>query len=69
MTAKELKICYPKLYSQIFALGVAAERRRLAAAELIAGSVESRDRAPRGFARVAVKVAGRGGPNYVLPTY
>jgi hypothetical protein len=38
MNIHELKAKYPRLYSQIFALGVSAERKRAQAAELIANS-------------------------------
>ena len=69
MNIDDLKTQYPKLYQQVFAAGVNAERKRALAAELIAGSVESRDQAPVNFARVPVKVAGNGGPAFVVPTY
>jgi hypothetical protein len=60
---------YPRLYSEIFARGVSAERKRALAAELIVGAVENRDRAPVNFARIPVKVAGNGGPAFVVPIY
>jgi hypothetical protein len=44
MTIDELRSGFPRLYQQIFNAGVKAERRRLEAAELIVGSVESRNR-------------------------
>jgi hypothetical protein len=69
MTIDELRSGFPKLYQQIFNAGVKAERRRLEAAALIAGAVESRDHEPVNFARVPVKVAGSGGPAFVVPTY
>jgi hypothetical protein len=72
MNVYELKTWYPKLYAQIYALGVRDERERLSglqrkreAAELIVGSVESRNRAPVSFARVE----GDNGAAYVIPTY
>ena len=69
MDIYELKTQYPALYSRIFNLGVHAERKRALAAELIVGAPENRDRAPVNFARVPVKVAGNGGPAFVVPTY
>jgi hypothetical protein len=39
MTKDELKARYPRLYAEIFGRGVKAERRRIQAAELIAGAV------------------------------
>ena len=69
MNVEEFRRQCPKLYQQVFALGVRGERRRLEAAELIAGAVEDRDRAPVNFALVPVKVAGNGGPAFVVPTY
>jgi hypothetical protein len=69
MNIHELKARYPRLYSEIFARGVHAERRRALAAELIAGAPENRDQAPVNFARVPCKVAGEGGPSFVVPIY
>ena len=41
MNVEEFRRQCPKLYQQVFAAGVNAERRRLEAAEPIAGAVES----------------------------
>ena len=83
MNIDELRTKRPDLYQAVFAAGFdcgllncrdnsARGRifdRQVEAAELIAGAVESRDRAPVNFARVLVKVAGNGGPAFVVPTY
>jgi hypothetical protein len=45
MTAAELKVRCPKLYQQVFAAGVAAQRKRMQVAALIAGETQS----PRGI--------------------
>ena len=70
MNIHELKVRYPRLYSEIFAQGVSAERKRALAAELIAGAALDRDRAPINFARVPVNNnVGRAGPQFVVPVY
>jgi hypothetical protein len=71
MTISQLKICYPKLYAQVFTRGVMAARKRILNAEFIADSdpVQNRARVPTAFARVPIRVAGRGGPSIVVPTY
>ena len=84
MDILELKSRFPKLYQEVFALGFNSEvkcqfnseanrddseQRKVEAAELIAGSVQGRDRAPVSYARVPAKVAGSGGPAFVVPTY
>jgi hypothetical protein len=80
MNIHDLKKQYPGLYQEAFARGFNAgvacqlnrggddpEKRRLEAAELIANA--GRDRAPVNFARVPMRVAGNGGPAFVVPTY
>jgi hypothetical protein len=69
MNVDEFRRQCPKLYQQVFAAGVASARRQALAAELIVTAAENRDRAPISFARVPVKVAGEGGPAFVVPTY
>jgi hypothetical protein len=56
MNILELNAGYPRLYSQIFAVGLSAEGKRDLAAELIANSVRSRNGAhPTFFPSGAIK--------------
>jgi hypothetical protein len=71
MTISQLKVCYPKLYAQVYARGVMAARKRLLSAEFIAdaNAARNRVRVPIGFAAIPIRVGGRNGQSFVVPCY